>query len=241
MKKTIKKMNALKDKLIEITYRLVSPTDISFSMASCFIYQPDSEQENLYVITAGHTLSVNGSFIETHEKSEDGNPLLINAGRFSIFYNHNDIDYAFSKLPLQMVQQQLPTATRFPLNVYRGPFRTAVQNEAYGFAVLNNYELLRAGDQLLMHKYECVEMCMELESQSDHINHFRLARERREHEFYRGASGSPIADPEGAICSILIGAEGELLRGFRLDNIDLVTLIEQADALELRNGEYPTE
>lgn len=63
---------------------------------------------------------------------------------------------------------------------------------------------------------------MELIDQDGHMNIFRLARSHQGDEYYRGASGSPIADPEGQITSILIGRvpDTELLRATRLDNID---------------------
>ncbi len=66
-------------------------------------------------------------------------------------------------------------------------------------------------------------MRIEQKKQDEHINYFKTARQIQEHEFYEGASGSPIADPTGKICSILIGGTEplEFLRAFRLDNIDL--------------------
>ena len=52
---------------------------------------------------------------------------------------------------------------------------------------------------------------------------FKNRIKRQGHEYYQGASGSPIADPEGAITSILIGGceKTGLLRAFRLDNVDI--------------------
>ena len=43
----------------------------------------------------------------------------------------------------------------------------------------------------------------------------------KDDEYYQGAGGSPIPDPEGAITSILIGRtdDRKYLKGFRLDNV----------------------
>ncbi len=57
--------------------------------------------------------------------------------------------------------------------------------------------------------------------QDEHINYFKPA-EFKGDDYYKGASGSPIADPEGQITSILIGGtDDSLLRAFRMDNIEI--------------------
>jgi len=195
-------------------------------MSSCFLFQ-EKQSSDIYVITAGHGVPPTGTYIETSERNEEGQPLLINAGTFNIFYNQVDIDFAFSRLPIKNIQQQLPEGNNVPIFPYQNEFTCAKKDEPYGFAVMNNYEFIKNGDTLLLHRYLCREMFMELEKQEEHINYFKLARKKSDDEYYKGASGSPIVDQEGAITSILIGAQGEYLKSFRLDNVNLLSLMHQ--------------
>ena len=193
-------------------------------MSSGFIFQPDINQ-NPIVITAGHETPPKGVFLETRTQ-KDGHPLLINGGEFKIFYESSDIDYAYSKLPVELIKKDLALEpeTDIDLLFYRHKFIKAKKNEHYGFAVINNHlEFVKEGDSLLLPSYCCFEIYLELVRQDEHINYFKTARPLKEDEYYTGASGSPIANPEGAITSILIGGTEprELLRAFRLDNIKL--------------------
>jgi hypothetical protein len=57
-----------------------------------------------------------------------------------------------------------------------------------------------------------------------------LSRKKQSDEYYKGASGSPIGNPEGSINSILIGGgQNDLLLAFRLDSIDIKSLIVEAE------------
>lgn len=53
------------------------------------------------------------------------------------------------------------------------------------------------------------------------IYKFKLAREHQGHKFYKGASGSPIADEEGRIISILLGGNDQqnIIYGFPIKNL----------------------
>ena len=191
--------------------------------ASGFLYQPSDKQIPV-IITAGHKLSeVTNSFIETRI-IKDGKTLLINAGKLNIFYNNSDIDYAYCELPVTLYKEDIESYKDVEFIAYKHEFIKAKKDEAYGFAVINDYaEFVRnsASDGYILPSYYCYEVYLELEKQDEHLNYFKLARPFQGHEFYQGASGAPLADPEGAITSILIGGceKTELLRAFRLDNI----------------------
>lgn len=189
--------------------------------SSGFLYQPDTKLLPL-IITAGHGTPKQGAFIET-PIIKNGQTLSLNGGEFKVFYHHDNFDYAYSKLPLDTIQQDLEKGTEIEFTAYRHKFIKAKKNEAYGFAVVNNYEFVKTDDGLILPTYCCYEIGLELIKQDEHINYFKTARPIQDHEYYQGASGSPIADPEGAITSILIGGTDpkEFLRAFRLDNINL--------------------
>jgi len=217
-------INAFIDHMTKVTMRVVKWNEHGqlTGMSSGFLYQPDLKQHPI-VITAGHRMPGRGAFLETRFV-KDGKPLLINGGKFKVFLNADNIDYAYSVLPVEVIKRDIPNDANVEYLFYRYKFIKAKKNEAYGFAVVNNYlEFIKSGDDLLLPTYCCYEVGLELVKQDEHINYFRPSRPIRDDDYYRGASGSPIADREGAITSILIsGTEPrEFLRAFRLDNIDL--------------------
>jgi hypothetical protein len=209
--------------LLKVTFRIChwDENGVLKSRSSGFLYKK-SEESPLLVITAGHHTPPEGSFIETTHVYEN-RTAAVNAGKFQVFYNNNDIDYAYSILPLELIQKSLSNDMAFEFTVYKEPMYKAVASEVYGFAVRNNYEFVKYSDALVAPTYLCHELYMELVKQDEHINYFKPSRPIQDHEFYNGASGSPITDQYGRITSILIGGTDpiEFLRGFRLDNINL--------------------
>lgn len=218
----------LLEQLSKLTVRLATfnLTGELIGRASGFLYQPSGKNIPV-VITAGHKLSaVTHSFIETGVKEND-QTLSINAGKLNIFYNNEDIDYAFCELPVDLYKKDMEVYKDIEFTAYQHEFVKAVKDEAYGFSVTNDYgEFIRnpGTDGFFLPSYQCYEIAMELERQEEHINYFKLARPFQGNEYYSGASGSPIADPEGAINSILIGGceNTKLLRAFRLDNVSVI-------------------
>lgn len=212
------------DHMTKVTVRISSWNEKGelAGRASGFLYQ-NSDEEIPIVLTAGHKLPKKGSFIDTRV-IKDGKTFSINAGKFDIFYNHDDIDYAYSKLPVDIYKKELEQYKDVEFFSYRHEFVKAEKGEAYGFAVINDYgEFINNHNGYLLPSYCCFEVGLELVKQDEHINFFKLSREFQGDEYYQGASGSPIADPEGAITSILIGGceETGLLRASRLDNIKI--------------------
>jgi hypothetical protein len=211
------------DLMLKVSFRLChwDQDGILTSRSSGFLYKK-SENSPILVITAGHGTPPEGSFIETTYVHQD-KTAAINAGKFNVFHQQDGIDYAYSELPLELVRNSLSPDMSFEFTCYKGRFVNAVKDEAYGFAVRNNYEFVKMGESLVAPTYLCHELYLELEKQEEHINYFKPSRSIQEHEYYKGASGSPIADPTGKICSILIGGTDprKFLKAFRLDNIEL--------------------
>lgn len=223
---TVNEQKALQrfiDLMLKVTFRICNwDKDGKLkSRSSGFLYRK-SESSPILVITAGHGTPPEGSFIESTYTYKNQTAAL-NAGKFKVFYQQDGIDYAYSELPLELIKKSIKPSMSFEFNIYKNPFVNAVKDEAYGFAVRNNYEFVKMGNTLVLPTYLCYELFMELEKQDEHINYFKPSRPIQEHEYYKGASGSPISDPTGRICSILIGRTEplEFLRAFRLDNIDL--------------------
>jgi hypothetical protein len=208
------------DLMLKVTFRIChwNQDGELKSRSSGFLYRK-SESSPILVITAGHGTPPEGSFIETTHVHKD-KTAAINAGKFNVFHQQDGIDYAYSELPLERIQKSLSPDMSFEFTCYKESFVNAVKNEAYGFAVRNNYEFVKMG---VTPTYLCYELYLELERQEEHVNYFKPSRQIQKDEYYAGASGSPISDPSGKICSILIGGTEprELLRAFRLDNIVL--------------------
>lgn len=211
------------DLMLKVTFRICHWNENGelLSRSSGFLYKKTEASPTL-VITAGHGTPPVGSFIETTHVYKD-KTAAVNAGKFKVFYSNDKIDYAYSELPLELIAKSLTPDMKFEFTAYKEPFVKAIKDEAYGFAVRNNYEFVNTGGNLVAPIYLCYELYLELVHQDEHINYFRPARPVMEHEYYAGASGSPISDPSGKICSILIGGTEprEFLKAFRLDNIEL--------------------
>jgi len=207
--------------LLKVTFRICHWEEDGTlkSRSSGFLYQKNP-QSPILVITAGHDTPPKGSFIET-SFVQDENMAALNAGEFKVFHSSDGIDYAYSILPLALIKKSLSEGMSFEFTVYKEPFVKAEIENIYGFAVKNNHEFVKNGDNYIIPTYLCSELYMTLVNQDEHTNYFKTSRPIQEDEYYRGASGSPIADSSGLISSILIGGTDpiEFLRGFRLDNI----------------------
>lgn len=212
-----------KDFMVYLTVRLLKLTENGDfkGRASGFIYQP-AEKGIPLLITAGHGLEINYNFIETFEII-DNQLMLLNGGTFDIFYDKKgEIDYAYSVLPLSKYEKKEWSALIKYMSYFHS-FEKAGKRGRYGFAVRNDYgEFVKTDKGFNLPSYECSEIDLELVEQTEHINYFKMSGEFKGHEFYEGASGSPIANiKNGLINSILIGGDEKkgLLKAFRLDNV----------------------
>lgn len=219
--KILKRIQQYVDFMTKFTVRIVSfksETDIT-GHRSGFLYQAEDSQAPI-VITAGHGCPPVGSFVETRILASN-RPLCYNAGKFDVFYSEGQIDFAYSRLPIDVIKRDLPPDVRVDILAYRHSFGSPSKGEAYGFAVWNNYELVKTADGLLLPQYCCYEVGMELAAEDTWQHFFKTQKPLKKDEYYEGASGAPITDPEGRICSILLGrTEDEgYLRGHKLDEV----------------------
>ena len=102
----------------------------------------------------------------------------MNISQINIFYNNNDVDYAFCELPADLYKKDIEAYKDVEFIAYKHQFIKAKENEAYGFAVINDYaEFVRnnTDDGYILPSYYCYEVYLELEKQEEHLNYFKLA------------------------------------------------------------------
>jgi hypothetical protein len=120
-----------------------------------------------------------------------------------------DIDPDELKADLQADPHWSQTTVELPL--YIGPLDSLpTPGVSYGFAAWNRVELHPA--LATLRREASYELCLEytgVDSASG-LYRFRIARQHQGHDYYRGASGAPIADTEGRYVSMLVcGDPGE--------------------------------
>jgi hypothetical protein len=135
------------------------------------------------------------------------------------------LDIAWADLHPEMLKVQLTAAPKLPrapieLPLYEGPLNLVPQPAIpHGFAAWNRVELNPSVNQLLRESsYEVYMNYAGVDPDAD-LYRFELSRPHQGHEYYRGASGAPITDPQGRIVSMLICGdkkEGQVLYGVPL-------------------------
>ncbi len=125
-----------------------------------------------------------------------------------------DIDLAWGELDLKVWEQQLRAqgiATDIPLGwmPYIGPIEAPVKDEAYGFSGVSSIDIVPAFGE--MHQTPAYELYLEYsgDNAEQDLYEFTMARKHQGHAYYAGASGSPIAGPDGRIVSILLSGDDE--------------------------------
>jgi hypothetical protein len=92
------------------------------------------------------------------------------------------------------------------LGFYRGPLdRRPAKGEAYGFMAWNRDTVFPLN---VIERLPAFEVGMEfVGSTAGGMYRFRVKAKHKGHAFYRGASGAPIADSEGAIVALLANGD----------------------------------
>jgi hypothetical protein len=114
-------------------------------------------------------------------------------------------DFAWATVRPDAARQMLDqaTAARLELDCYRGPIEPPNPDVGYGFAAWNRVEfheplstLVREASYELAMKY--------VRTLSSGAYEFQLSGKHRGDDYYRGASGAPIADEEGRIVALVL-------------------------------------
>jgi hypothetical protein len=109
------------DLMLKVTFRIChwNQDGALTSRSSGFLYKR-SEDSAILVITAGHGTPLEGSFIETTHVYKD-KTAAINAGKFNVFYQQDNIDYAYSELPLELIQKGILSDMSFEFTCVSTP------------------------------------------------------------------------------------------------------------------------
>jgi len=222
-------MNAFMEHMLQYTVRLVraEPGKLPKGIASGFIIPVEKRYR---VISAAHAIGAYSNWtIETLPVSATETLMLVVPKVQSVATippkgKSDSTDLAWADLDPQLLKEQLLKAPKLPsapveLPLYTGPLDGPPDSEIpYGFAAWNRV-CFDPTDNTLIRQNSCELNMRYIETDVDTgLYKFELARKHQGHGYYRGASGAPIADPEGRIISMLVcGDEGDdLLYGVPL-------------------------
>ena len=232
------------DHCLNITLRLVRLSKDQkkiIGIASGFIYNHGND---FYIISAGHALKKERWVIETNVSFKDDKVTVCIPINYvwqidSIKLGNlkpDTIDFAWAKLDFDkfksfVAQDSKLKGNNFEFNSYLGPLDEEPQiGEAYSYASWNRVTLIKASCDFL-ERESSYEIGMEYQGRIENSKFykFKLSRVHQGHDYYRGASGSPILDPTGKIVSILLGpVEGEdALYGLALKDFHQCILLGQ--------------
>jgi hypothetical protein len=184
-------------------------------VASGFFILVDGET---YLISAGHALEKNGWIIETSFTIQDkgvtaciptGGPWILKR-LTSRSEKLQDVDVAWAKVDLAAFQKAVSDDKRlkgksFEYMVYKGPLdETLNASDPHAYAAANRVMIFDAPGGRYMERDFSYEFEMEYKgTREDGLYVFAIPKHKG-HEYYRGASGSPIVEPTGKVMAILV-------------------------------------
>lgn len=214
-----KRTTAFINHMLEYTLRLVRLDDVSKEprgIASGFMIPVAGK---LRVISAGHALGALGHWVVEATQASATETLCFTVMDIRVADKlvrlptgeQIDIDLAWGDLDPAVLSKQLAAGDSthlMPINTptYVGPVGDGPsQHEAYGFASWSRVCLIE--DRAALIREAAYEVYMEYAGRdsSTDLCIFKLSREHQGHDYYRGASGAPIADATGKIVSLVVG------------------------------------
>jgi hypothetical protein len=222
-------------------------------VASGFII---SREDDYYLISAGHALEKTGWIIETDLTVVDECitaciPVNWPWTLKSLVVGEREqkrIDFAWARINLNSLREAVQNDDRlkgkhFDLPIYVGPLGDSPRaGEPYCYASLNRAALVESlGTTLLARELSCEYLMEYKETRSSDGLYVFSVPEHKGHEYYEGASGSPIVAPSGKVVSVLLGGckNKNELYGFPLARfIDLIAVskhVEQIAAPDAQN------
>ena len=211
-----KAMQAFIEHMLRYTISLVRavPNDWPLGIASGFIIPVEKRYR---IISAGHAISAKPNWaMETIPVSATETLMVTVRNVHPLAKIGPDdptsaVDLAWAVYLPDELQSQLAEAPKKPtgaleLPLYQGPLDAVPDGDTpYGFAAWNGVEAHKTIGKLLREaRYELNLHYIGI-NPSNGLYQFELARPFQGHEYYRGASGAPIADPTGLIVSMLVG------------------------------------
>jgi hypothetical protein len=184
---------------------------------------------DLVVLTAGHILSAGERwFLERRATACIPAILVPLNGLTSVLAvqygdqpSVDDLDVAWATLDLDRISKTLGASglqkPRIDLPVYQGPTNLAPDTSTtYAFVAHNRGFFDKNRSELVRDRAFEFGMRYDGRSARNRLYRFKLAEEHQGHDYYRGASGAPIADETGTIVSILVSGcpEDNAVYGF---------------------------
>jgi len=176
----------------------------------------------LVVVTAAHKADLDDHWFVQTALTHEGQTLYVPVKGLMFWKRLNldrpdhieDIDLAWGELDMLALEQQLKakgTAKDAPLGwmPYIGPIEAPEKEEAYGFSGVGAIDIVPEFGK--MYQTPAYELYLEYSGDNTErdLYEFAMARKHQGDAYYEGASGSPIAGPDGKIVSILLGSDEE--------------------------------
>jgi hypothetical protein len=207
-------MNAFIRHMLQYTIRLVrvEPNKRPVGLASGFIIPVEKQYR---MISAAHAIGAYANWtVETLPVSSTETLMLVVPTVRKVAIppksKSDSLDLAWADLNPELLKDQLMAAPRLPstaveLPLYTGPLdREPDPQVPYGYAAWNRVSF-DPTDNTLIRENSCeLNMCYVDTDADTGLYKFELARKHQGHGYYRGASGAPIAEPEGVIVSMLV-------------------------------------
>lgn len=190
---------------------------------------------SIYLISAGHALEKNGWAIETSFIVENegltacipiGGPWILKR-LTTTSQKLQDVDIAWAKINLESFQNAVSGDKRlkgknFEYMIYQGPLEESPNaTDPHLYAASNRVTLFPAPGKMCLERDYSYEFEMEYKgTRQDGLYVFSIPKHKG-HDYYRGASGSPIIEPSGKILAVLVqGCESKNeLYGYPLKGI----------------------
>jgi hypothetical protein len=209
------------------------------------------KQQRHYVLSAGHSMRRKSTwFWETNVILQpDRQTLCVPVGPFTLLKRIKicpgckskalNIDFAWADFDISALRRRFTEDPKLKgqqlgLNFYNGPLDCVpiLHDEPYTFAAWNRGTLEQLGS-LFLRREASYETCLEYTGKNRSGNYvFKLARPHMGHKYYKGASGAPIASPEGMIVSMVLGGhrrKNEIYGCPLAEYIQLLGLAEQGE------------
>ncbi|MCK9316534.1 MAG: hypothetical protein M0Q48_10400 [Verrucomicrobia bacterium] len=182
-----------------------------------------------YLLTAGHVAEKNTTWYWESPliNEKERHVVQIPVGPFQLMKigkigksaeEATDVDFAWCKFSRieqeyqkkckELILQGISKKDEWEQKYYQGPLDKdpILNNEPYSYAAWNRAEMFTCDATLK--RYPSYETDMTYVGKDEQgIYFFKLIEKHKGHDYYRGASGAPIVDHEGAIVSMVLGGD----------------------------------
>jgi hypothetical protein len=223
----LEKIRAHVDHLLAYVVNLVRgkvgrPLTEPLGLASGFVVKKEGRH---FLLSAGHAVSKHQWYWEMNvDLSDQRCCLCLPVGPFTLLKRFSlsedgssvtakrKIDVGWCELDIERLTKQFTADPRLAgknieIPAYHGPLdESPVKNEElYSFAAWNRGLLIPAG-ALFFERSPSFEVGMRFVRKNKYGKYvFKLGRQHQGHAYYKGASGAPIAAPDGKIISMVLG------------------------------------